>query len=186
MIKILIAIVAIVVIFTIGSKFARRKRQKIFSEKFPIFKKLIADGKYDAALEILEKEPVFLWRCRLEPEQKKDVIELEIECLEKLHKIPEAVISLASHLSSAYKIGKWPSGLLSKWITLYKSCGPINVEKFYFCEYCGLHPETEALFKYAIEKENCKPPIGFPGKKSFSFVIKWSGSKFKGKENKNI
>lgn len=182
MIKVLIAIVLIIVLFVIKAAYVRKKRQKDFSEKFPTFKKMVAEGKYDEALEMLTKEPILIWRYKLEPSQRREIIELEIKCLEKINKISDAVISLACHLSTVYKIGEWPQDLLTKWVSLYKSCDPINIEKFYFCQSCGLHPETEELLKHVIEKEGCNPPVGFPGKNGSRIIIEWGGKKMDNKK----
>lgn len=177
--EILVAAAIIIVLLIIGSVLAKKKRQKDFSKKFSILEGLVGEDKHAEALKMLEKVPVLKWRYKLEPEQRKKIIVLEIECLEKSNKISEAVISLAGHLSAAYKINEWPSALLSKWIQLYQSCEPIDIKKFYFCPSCGLHPETEALLKHAIEKEGCNPPINYPGKKGSNIIIEWGRKKFK-------
>jgi hypothetical protein len=181
--KILITIGIIVVILVVRLAHAKKRREKLFAENFPKFKNLVAEGKYSEAWEMLTKTAVLIDRCKLEPEQRKDIMELEIECLEKLNEIPKAVVSLAAHLATVYYFDLWPIDLFKKWISLYKSCDPIPIEKFYFCRECGVHPETEALLKYAIEKEGCLPPVGFPGRKGSGVIAGWgAGKKFEYKE----
>ncbi len=179
----LVVISIVIILLVIKSVYTNKKRWQEFSEKFSIAKTLVADGKYNEALEMLQKESVLKWRYKLKPEQRKEVAVLEIECLDKLNRIPEAVVSLANHLSAVYEIGEWPQDLLSKWISLYRSCDPIDIEKFYFCQVCGLHPETEALLEYAMERENCKPPINFPGKNGSAIIIQRGGEKYKPNAN---
>lgn len=177
-----LAIVFLIIFFPVISTHKKKKRQQEFSEKLPTVRRMVADGHYDEALEILTKEPVFFWQYKLESSQREEVNELLVRCLVELSRIEEAVISLASHLSSAYLIEQWPTDLLTKWIALYKSCDPIDVEKFYFCQSCGLHPAAERLLTYAIEKEGCNPPLGFPGKAGSAVIIEWGGRKLENKE----
>ena len=179
--SIVIFIVAVWGVFRIISIYKKAERDKEFAKKFPIFKKLVLSGSYEKALKMLKSEEVFRIRHKLEPEQREKIAILEIKCLEELDRLPEAVTALAAHLSAVYRAGEWPEKFLSKWIELYKSCGPIDVEKFYFCPHCGLHPETIALLQYAIKKENCPPPINYPGKGGPAVMIEWGSKKYQKK-----
>lgn len=176
---VLAVVIILLVLLSVRSHYSSQKRQREFSKSLPILESLVVDGKHIEALEMLRNVSALRWRYKLEPEQREKITEIEIECLEKLNRTPEAVVSLAEHLATAYEIGAWPEDLLSKWICLYKSCEPIDVEKFYFCETCGLHPETEALLRYAIKNENCRLPRDFPGKGGSKILVQSRPKKFK-------
>jgi len=88
-------------------------------------------------------------------------VELRAQCLEKLGRISEAVVEVAEFLADAYKMGSWPEDLLSRWIALFKSCPPIQVDEFY--NRCAeMDNYMAALLGLAIEK-GCQPPVGYPG-----------------------
>ncbi|UCE98683.1 MAG: hypothetical protein JSV82_05690 [Planctomycetota bacterium] len=168
--KILI-VISIITILIIRLIYVEKKKKKFIAEFLPKLKNRVGEEKYSEALEMLYQIPVRLMINKLGPEHRSDIIDLKLKCLEKLNKIPEAVVLLATSITSQYDIGSWPKELLEKWISLYKSCDPIPIEMFYFCRECGLSPETKEFLQYIIEKEGCDPPLGFPGKAGSVAVV---------------
>ena len=126
---------------------AQRRRQ--FKRYLPVMQGLVAEKRYQQALQVAE---------------------LETEALVGVGRIADAVTQLAGHLSARFVTGQWPADKLQHWLTLYRRAGPIPVEAFYFCEVCGLHPETEALLQHAIDS-GCEPPTGFPGRQGSAVVV---------------
>jgi len=147
---------------------AQRRRQ--FKRYLPVMQGLVAEKRYQRALDLLERTPGLRRQYKLSPEQALQVAELETEALVGVGRIADAVTQLAGHLSARFVTGQWPADKLQHWLTLYRRAGPIPVEAFYFCEVCGLHPETEALLQHAIDS-GCEPPTGFPGTHGSAVVV---------------
>lgn len=61
-----------------------------------------------------------------------------------------------------------------KWISLYNSCNPIPIEKYYFCETCGLHPDLIKFLDNMIKK-GCNPPLGYHGTSVPVCVVSFGG-----------
>jgi len=172
--KTLLSIIFVVslyfLVFKIPASYRKRKRIEKCEELLKIINDMLNKNEYQEILDKINKEKVLRYQYRLPPELRKRVMEIEVECLEKLGRIEEAVISLASHLDSTYEINEWPQDLYTKWLRLYKSIEPLPIQKFYFCECCGFHPDTKRLLDSAIEK-GCKPPIGYPGECKSAVVV---------------
>lgn len=147
-----------------------RKRQ--YKKDFSVFKQLVYNEKYHEALKKLRNSPVLRKQYKLTPDQRKQIIELEILTLENLGKIEKAVVSFSFFLSSTYKPENLPEEFVVRWIYLYVSCKPIRIERFYFCPTCGLDPDMIA-FLYHMIKRGCPPPSGYPGKSKSGYVVQF-------------
>ncbi|HSD26319.1 MAG TPA: hypothetical protein VLL75_03395 [Vicinamibacteria bacterium] len=137
-------------------------RRRQLERCLPVMRGLVAEKRYMEALDLLERTPGLARRYRLPPEQAVAVADLEGEALVGVGRITDAVTQRAAHLSARFVAGQWPAEKLEQWLALYRRAGPIPVEAFFFCEVCGLHPDTEALLRHAIDR-GCEPPTGFPG-----------------------
>lgn len=177
----LFVIIVYIAILKITAPYREKKRIKKCEELLQIIRDMLNKSKYEEILDRIKKEKVLTYQCRLPPDLRRKITEIEIECLEKLNKIKEAVISLSSHLASTYESNEWPKDLYEKWLSLYKSIEPLPVKEFYFCECCGLHPDEKALLDSAIEK-GCRAPIDYPGECKSAIVMHFGPRKAKKKE----
>lgn len=158
---VLIAIIILMLIML--NKYRWWRRKKLALKYLPILSELFQQKKYEDILRMLKNRSILMGRYKLNEEPRQQILNYEIEALEKLGRIADAVVALADELSGSYPEHQWPDELLSKWLTLYKSCPSIPIEKFYFCPCCGVHPKTLVLLNYAIN-QGCAPPIGYPEK----------------------
>jgi hypothetical protein len=159
----------------------REKKQKQKCEYLlQELKQMLDKMQYSEILEKINKESVLKWEYKLPLELRRKITETKVTCFEKLGKMEDAVIDLTGHLASSYENKEWPNDLYEKWLNLYKSIEPLPVEKFYFCECCGLHPDTKILLDSAIEK-GCRSPIGYPGVCKSAVVIHFGSKKAKTK-----
>ncbi len=147
---------------------AWRRRQ--FERCFPVMRQLVADQRYREALALQERTPGLWRRHDMSPDRAIALAEVETEALVRDYRLSEAVVRLGQQLSARYVVGEWPADKLERWLALYREAGPLPVEDFYFCEVCGLAPDTEALLRYAIEA-GCAPPTGFPGARDQTVVF---------------
>lgn len=153
---------ALLVFILLMSEINRRRReaeQAAAEVAITQTEQLFAQGEYEQVVDALKTNPLLVYRYKMTYPQRMRVTNMEVDSLEKLGRIPEAVVTLANHLSAVYPAYQWPEDLLNRWLTLYKSCEPPPLEKFYFCPYCGVHPDMMQLLKYATE-HGCKPPEG--------------------------
>jgi len=147
---------------------AQRRRQ--VARHLPEMRRLVAEQRYQQALDLLERVRGLRQRYKLTPEQSIEVADLETEALVGVGRDEDAVVQLGHHLAARFTSGRWPARTLERWLALYRQAGPIPVEAFYFCEVCGLDPGMTALLQHAIDS-GCPPPVGFPGTSGSAVVV---------------
>lgn len=176
---IIIFVIAVyIIILIVTTPFREKKRIKMCENLLRIIEEMYNKSQFQEILDYINRESILKWEYKLPHHLRKKIIEIRVRCFEKLGRFEEAVIDLAGHLASTYESKRWPSDLYEKWLKLYKSINPLPVEKFYFCECCGLHPYTKILLDSAIEK-GCLPPIGYPGVCKSAWVIHFGTKKLK-------
>lgn len=175
---ILFAIAVYIIILKVTASYREKRRIKKYKDLLPVIKEMLSRFQYQAVLDRINKESVLKWEYMLPPDLRREITQIKVECFERLGKLEEAVIDLAAHLASNYEVKQWPNDLYEKWISLYKSIEPLPIEKFYFCECCGLHPDTKPLLDYAIEK-GCRAPVGYPGQCKSAIAIHFGKKRVK-------